>query len=132
MDERQVGSLRFSIDFSQPLYEQILAQMRSLIARGELEVGEKIPSVREMAHDLKINPNTVMHAYQELERDGLTEKRRGQGTFVTRSTGQIKRFKEQLAIDYSEQYVENMGNLGFGLAEIQTFLNAAHEKREKK
>lgn len=129
MDERQVGSLRFTIDFSQPLYEQIVAQMRSLIAKGEIEVGEKIPSVREMAHELKINPNTVMHAYQELERDGLTEKRRGQGTFVTESITQIRHFKQRLAFDYSDQFLEKMHNLGFSWKEIQSFLNTTREKK---
>ncbi|GGL49712.1 GntR family transcriptional regulator [Sporolactobacillus putidus] len=129
MDERKVGSLRLTLDFSQPLYEQILAQMRSLIARGAIDVGEKIPSVREMAHELKINPNTVMHAYQELERDGLTEKRRGQGTFVTESVTQIRHFKERLAFDYSDQFLDKMHSLGFRWTEIQSFLTTTREKK---
>lgn len=122
MDERRIGALRFTIDFSQPLYEQILSQMRSLIAKGEIDVGEKIPSVREMAHELKINPNTVMHAYQELERDGLTEKRRGQGTFVTNSVTQIRHFKERLALDYTREFLISMQNLGFRPDEIEAYL----------
>lgn len=124
MEEHQVGALTFQIDFSQPLYEQILAQMRSLIAKGVIGLGDKIPSVRDMAHDLKINPNTVMHAYQELERDGLTEKRRGQGTFVTASQVQIQHFKNQFAENYTRDYLSNMRNLGFNQVEIHNYLNA--------
>ncbi|TGA97976.1 GntR family transcriptional regulator [Sporolactobacillus shoreae] len=129
MDERQVGSLSFSIDFSQPLYEQILTQMRSLIARGTIGLGEKIPSVREMAHELKINPNTVMHAYQELERDGLTEKRRGQGTFATTSMMKIKQFKERFALEYAQDFLENMHSLGFNLNEIHTYLTRLSQEK---
>lgn len=129
MDERQVGSLRFTIDLSQPLYEQILDQMRSSIAKGEIGLGEKIPSVREMAHALKINPNTVMHAYQELERDGLTEKRRGQGTFVTTSAGQIENFREQLAFAYTGDFLQKMQRLGFGWADIGRYLQTLNKKK---
>lgn len=78
---------RFRIDFSQPLYEQILDQMRSSIAKGEIGLGEKMPSVRELAQELRMNPNTVMRAYQELERDGLTEKRRGLPSVFSNRTG---------------------------------------------
>lgn len=129
MDKRQVGTLSFSIDFGQPLYEQVLAQMRSLIAKGAIGLGEKIPSVREMAHELRINPNTVMHAYQELERDGLTEKRRGQGTFVTTSVTQIKHFKDQLATEYTGSFLENMSNLGLELNDIQNYLTKVNQEK---
>jgi GntR family transcriptional regulator len=113
MDEKKVGSFVFQLDLSQPLYEQILDQIRSSVARGEAEVGEKIPSVRELAMSLKVNPNTVMRAYQELERDGLTEKRRGQGTFITTSEESIDSFKEELAQRYCLEFVAKMKRLGF-------------------
>lgn len=123
MEKRQVGSLNFSIDFSQPLHEQILAQMRSFIARGVAGPGDKLPSVREMAQELKINPNTVMHAYQELERDGLTEKRRGQGTFVTTSLIQVREFKDHLAAAYTREFVDRMLQLGLSRQTIQDYLS---------
>ncbi|WEG10908.1 GntR family transcriptional regulator [Pullulanibacillus sp. KACC 23026] len=122
MEHYQVGSLPFSIDLSQPLYEQILDQIRSLVAKGELELGAKIPSVRELAQSLKINPNTVMRAYQELERDGLTEKRRGQGTFITASADQVKGFREDLALQTIEEFLTKMSNLGYSRDEIVAFI----------
>lgn len=122
MRERRVGRLLFYIDLSQPLYEQILDQMRGSIAKGEIQLGEKIPSVREMAHALKINPNTVMRAYQELERDGLTEKRRGQGTFVTTDERRVETFRTDLAESVIDEFMLKMQNLGFALEDIETFL----------
>ncbi|GGE56891.1 GntR family transcriptional regulator [Pullulanibacillus camelliae] len=122
MDERQVGGLNFQIDFSQPLYEQILDQFRSSIAKGEIDLGEKIPSVRELAQVLKINPNTVMRAYQELERDGLTEKRRGQGTFVTTSQEKVRQFRHQLAQEYIDAFIQHMENLGYTWADIEAYM----------
>ena len=123
MEEQKIGSLRFKIDFSQPLYEQILDQVRSVIAKGEIELGTKMPSVRELALELRVNPNTVMRAYQELERDGLTEKRRGQGTYVTSSAERVQLFRSELASRHMDSFVEQMASLGIPLAEIQDYLN---------
>src|SRR5690349_14384377 len=122
MDVQQVGSLRFQIDFSQPLYEQILDQVRSAIAKGEIELGEKMPSVRELAHELKMNPNTVMRAYQELERDGLTEKRRGQGTYVTSSPASVEAVRSELRMKYVQAFVAQMKSLGLTWPEVQTYM----------
>ncbi|TDL52902.1 GntR family transcriptional regulator [Paenibacillus dendritiformis] len=65
-----------------PIYEQIVDQMKALIATGALEAGEKVPSVRELSAMLLVNPNTVSKAYQELERQGVIVTMRGKGTFV--------------------------------------------------
>lgn len=68
---------------AEPLYEQIVNQTKALVIRGILRPGDKVMSVRELATDLVINPNTVSKAYQELERLGLLEMHRGRGTFVS-------------------------------------------------
>ncbi len=124
MDVRQVGSLRFQLDLSQPIYEQILNQMSSAIVRGEIELGEKIPSVREMAQALKVTPNTVMHAYQEMDRNGLTETRRGQGTFITTSQERVNQFRSEIATQVIDEFLEKMQGLGYSIAEIQKNLNS--------
>ncbi|AGX44350.1 GntR family transcriptional regulator [Clostridium saccharobutylicum] len=67
---------------STPIYEQIELGIKELILKGALQGGDKIPSVREMAGILTINPNTISKAYGELERDGIIETLRGKGTFV--------------------------------------------------
>jgi GntR family transcriptional regulator len=70
-------------DSSVPIYEQIVAQITFGIASGALEVGEMIPSVRELAQRLLVHPNTVARAFQELERRGVVAARRGRGMEVT-------------------------------------------------
>ncbi|WP_054949090.1 GntR family transcriptional regulator [Numidum massiliense] len=122
MDERRVDNLLFRLDLSQPLYEQILEQMQSSVAKGEIALGAKIPSVREMAHALKVNPNTVMRAYQELERDGLTETRRGQGTFITTSEERVHAFRTALAQQLIEEFLTKMARLGYDWADIQSYV----------
>lgn len=124
MNEIRVGGMRFALDLSQPLYEQVLEQVRSSIAKGEIALGEKIPSVREMAQALKINPNTVMRAYQELERDQLTETRRGQGTFITTDADKVSHIRHRLAEEAVEEFLARMSSLGFTAEDIANILRA--------
>jgi GntR family transcriptional regulator len=65
-----------------PLYEQIVDQVRRGVATGTLQPGDRLPTVRELARDLVINPNTVARAYQDLERQGVVETRPGLGMFI--------------------------------------------------
>ena len=66
----------------QPIYEQIVDKMQRLIAGGALEPDEKLPSVRSLAVELSINPNTIQRAYSELERSGFIYSVKGRGNFV--------------------------------------------------
>lgn len=131
MDERRVGNMRFQLDLSQPLYEQVLDQVRSAITKGEIALGEKMPSVRETAQGLKINPNTVMRAYQELERDGLTETRRGQGTFVTTDQNCVDDFRTALAQEAIDDFMLKMENLGFTWTDVEAYMRNKHPKDSK-
>jgi GntR family transcriptional regulator len=72
-------------DDPRPLYVQIVDEVRRSILRRSLRPEDALPSVRELAGDLRLNPNTVQNAYRELEREGLVYVRRGQGTFVSPS-----------------------------------------------
>lgn len=67
-----------------PIYVQIIEQIKFQIASGRLQVGDRLPTVRELALSLKVNPNTVAKAYRELDRDDILEGRPGQGSFVKR------------------------------------------------
>jgi GntR family transcriptional regulator len=67
-----------------PIYKQITDQVRLAVARGRLAVGDPLPSVRSLAEELVVNPNTVARAYTDLAREGLIESRAGRGVFVTR------------------------------------------------
>ncbi len=69
---------------STPIYQQIVDAVKEQTARGALEAGDRMPSIRELAVNLMINPNTIAKAYQELERAGIIEVVRGRGTYVAR------------------------------------------------
>ena len=70
-----------------PLYDQIATRIRSAVATGELRPGDSLPSVRQLAKRLRVNPATVVQAYRELESDGFVELRQGAGTFVREVEG---------------------------------------------
>lgn len=65
-----------------PIYIQVEEQIRSLIAAGQLQPGEQLPTIRELAADLRVNYNTIARIYRDLDRDGLISTQRGQGTFI--------------------------------------------------
>lgn len=75
----------FNIDqrSSTPIYQQLVQEIKEHILKGLLQPGDKLPSVRELSAQLTINPNTIQKAYQELERQKVTETLRGKGTFVS-------------------------------------------------
>lgn len=112
METIRVEDLTFQLDLTKPLYEQVLQQIRHAVARGELKLGSKLPSVRELAQALKINPNTVMRSYQELERDNLIETRRGQGTFLTSSPESVESIKRAMAAEAVANFIKAVRELG--------------------
>ncbi len=81
---------------SRPIYEQVRDGFRDLIISGALCPGEKLPSVRELATSLTINPNTIQRAYRELENDGYIESVSGKGSFVSLPHNAIAARKEEL------------------------------------
>jgi GntR family transcriptional regulator len=84
--ERNGNPFRFAIDLhsGMPVYRQLIDQVRSGIASSSLTAGDQLPTVRQLAVDLAINPNTVMRAYRELELGGLLETHQGTGTFIAK------------------------------------------------
>ncbi len=82
---RNGSPFRFAIDLhsGMPVYRQLIDQVRSGVASGSLTAGDQLPTVRQLAVDLAINPNTVMRAYRELELGGLLETHQGTGTFIS-------------------------------------------------
>ena len=81
---RQTISFHLNASSGVPAYMQLVEQVRQALRMGSLEVGEKLPTVKEVVAEVAINPNTVMKAYWELEHEGLVEGRQGVGTFVVR------------------------------------------------
>jgi GntR family transcriptional regulator len=82
-----------------PFYRQIIEQVKFAIARGDLEPGDRLPTVRQLAVDLSINPNTVIRAYRELEIEGAIETHQGSGTFVGNRRPEIDHLEKQRMLD---------------------------------
>jgi DNA-binding transcriptional regulator YhcF (GntR family) len=81
---RQSVSFQLRTDSGVPPYLQLVQQVRQAVRMGILDVGDKLPTVKEVVAELAINPNTVLKAYRELEHEGIVEGRQGVGTFVSR------------------------------------------------
>ncbi len=83
MNSRPAFRFRLDLHSGVPVYRQIVDQVRGGVASGALAVGDQLPTVRQLAVDLSINPNTVVRAYRELELGGLLETHQGTGTFIS-------------------------------------------------
>lgn len=83
ISHRLIFRFRLDLQSGVPVYRQIIDQVRGGIASGALTVGDQLPTVRQLAVDLSINPNTVVRAYRELELGGLLETHQGTGTFIS-------------------------------------------------
>jgi len=93
--------VEISIDIKSgvPFYRQIIEQIKFAIARGDIEPGDRLPTVRQLAVDLSINPNTVVRAYRELEIEGVLDTQQGSGTFVGHEKPGIDRLEKQRMLD---------------------------------
>lgn len=91
---------------SKPIYEQIKEGLRKLVVSGALSAGEKLPSVRELASQLAINPNTIQRAYRELENEGYIYTLVGKGTFVAENNNVDNTREKELLQDFDELVTE--------------------------
>ncbi|MCY8756867.1 GntR family transcriptional regulator [Bacillus haynesii] len=117
---------------SKPIYRQIAEQLFKKMIRGEIKPGEKLPSVRELAVQTQVNPNTIQRTYNEMERMGVVETRRGQGTFVVEHTEVIDDLKQEMRSEVIGQFVQSMEELGLSkqdmLSELDRFLQKGEPK----
>lgn len=105
-------------DDKMPIYLQIMDRIKMDIATQRLKANDKLPSVREMATNLKVNPNTLQRAYQELERLGIVYTQRGMGTFVGEKENMIDNLKREMAKEVVDSFILRMKRLGFTEQEI--------------
>ncbi|AMQ73355.1 MULTISPECIES: GntR family transcriptional regulator [Bacillus] len=103
---------------SKPIYLQIADRVYYRLIRSELSPGDKLPSVREMAVQMKVNPNTIQRTYSEMERLGIVETRRGQGTFIAERSDLKAELKERLTKDVFKRFIQEMAELGLSPEEM--------------
>uniref|UniRef100_A0A7C3RJH8 GntR family transcriptional regulator n=1 Tax=Dictyoglomus thermophilum TaxID=14 RepID=A0A7C3RJH8_DICTH len=105
-----------------PIYLQIMDLIKKKIIKGELKGGDKLPSVRELALELKVNPNTVQRVYQELEREGIIETVKGVGSFVISNEKKLMKLKENLASERIKAFIKEMKEINLSKEDLNLLL----------
>jgi GntR family transcriptional regulator len=114
-------AIRIALDLKSgvPFYRQIIDQVKSAIATGRVEPGDRLPTVRQLAVELSINPNTVSRAYTELELTGLVETQMGSGTFVgQKKVAQDDVERRRLLEEICQELLSRASSHGFTLDDI--------------
>ena len=108
----------WDLSSDRPIYTQLIEQIELKICTGVYKPGTKMPSVRDLATQASVNPNTMQRALTGLQESGLLYSQRTAGRFVTEDTNLIKKTRAKLAKEHIEQFIINMSELGFSSQEI--------------
>ena len=120
--------MQFEIRDSRPIWQQLAQQLRERIVKGDYPPGSHFPTVRELAAQAGVNPNTMQRAMAEMERLGLVYSQRTAGRFVTEDETVIRALRRDLAREQIDTFLAGMAQLGFHRGEILTLLEEEGEK----
>lgn len=110
--------MSWEIDNNKPIYIQLLEQVKLKIISGEIPIGSKLDSVRSLAQEAEVNPNTMQKALSELEREGLVFSKRTSGRYVTDDKDKIEIMREEMANIHINSLKETLKKLGYSQGEI--------------
>ena len=122
----------WNLDADRPIFLQILERIRMDIISGKYTPGEKLPSVRELAAQAAVNPNTMQRAFAELERTGLVYSKRTSGRFITEDQEMIDAIRADLAKEKILQFLESMHQLGYEKEQTLSLMRQAMEREDEK
>lgn len=118
--------IRVDPQSAEPIFEQIAFAVKNALARGTAAPGDRLPSVRELARELAINPNTVVRAYELLERDGVLVRRQGSGCFLTGAGSDLAAAQRRRQLqDLLRRAATEAFHLGFSAADVRKALEQA-------
>lgn len=120
----------WNLDSARPIYLQIIERVQMDIVTGQYQPGDKLPSVRDLAQEAAVNPNTIQKALSELERSGLIYSQRTSGRFITEDKELIHQMKKELAAAEVSAFVAHMKQLGITPEEIRQLLAKTMEEEE--
>jgi DNA-binding transcriptional regulator YhcF (GntR family) len=106
-----------------PIYTQLIEQIELMIISGIYPAGGKLPSVRDMAAEAAVNPNTMQRALSALESSGLLYSQRTSGRFVTKDAEKIAEVKQNFASDVIREFIDKMDRLGYTRTQVSSLLN---------
>ena len=120
--------IKISNNSKEPIYEQIVKQIKALVIKGELKEGEALPSMRQLAKDLQISVITTKRAYEELEKGGFIYSIVGKGAFIAeQNTNLMKERKLKVIEEKLVEAIENSKELGISLKELKDMLTILYE-----
>lgn len=120
----------WNLHSDRPIFIQILERIRIDIISGKYKPGEKLPSVRELAAEAAVNPNTMQRAFTELERTGLVYSRRTSGRFITEDQEMIETLKTDIAKEKIRLFLDSMRELGYEKEQTLTLMRQSMEGEE--
>lgn len=112
----------WEFDTTRPIYLQLVERIKLMIVTGELPSGSKLKSVRDMAEEAGVNPNTMQRALAELERDALVYSQRTSGRFVTEDKELLSAMRDQFAEEKVKIFIESLMQLGYEQGEVMTLI----------
>jgi DNA-binding transcriptional regulator YhcF (GntR family) len=115
--------MSWQIDSDRPVYIQLIEEIKMRIISGYYKLGERLPSVRELAEEARVNPNTMQKALSELESCGLLNSQRTSGRYITDNQFLVDELKQIIANQYISEFFEKMEKLGFSKEEIKQQIN---------
>lgn len=126
------GKIRLNFRSAEPLFLQIASQVEAMVTSGELKVGEQLPTVRELATELRINFNTVARAYRLLDENRLISTQRGRGTYIWEEPEEatVQQLRRHRLEEMTRSYLESVRQLGFSLAETMDVLGEISAEEE--
>lgn len=119
--------MSWTLDNDRPIYLQLMERIQRDIIAGVYQPGDKLPSVRDLALEAAVNPNTMQKALSELKRSGLVYSQRTSGRFITEDTEMLTQMKKELATEHIQEFFQKMEQLGFSRAELLTLVTKAAE-----
>ena len=118
------------LDDTRPIYLQIEDLIKTNIIAGVYQPGQKLPSVRDLAAEASVNPNTMQKALTEVDRSGLVYTQRTSGRFITEDISKMTELKEQLAREQIQLFLKNMEQLGLSRDDIRRLLEKEWREEE--
>lgn len=117
---KDTENISFSLDNGSgvPVYRQIINQIENAVVSGRMAVGDRLPTIRSLAVSLKINPNTIAKAYNELEIRGIVQTQVGSGTYIADKKPDVARARQKRLREAAERFLQEAGELGAGKDEV--------------
>jgi DNA-binding transcriptional regulator YhcF (GntR family) len=123
--------MKWELDSERPVYIQLIEQIQAGIISGHFKPGDKLPSVRDLAAEATVNPNTMQKALADLERTGLIYTNRTSGRFITSDEAMIKKLKEKSAVELVREFIERMKQNGFEPEETLAYVTDIVKNNKK-